>query len=197
MCWNAEISLNTFIFGIISAIIVILLNKINYIIILFIFSVSLMQLLEYFAWKNIDNKENIYYLSIIGFLIILFQIIILNYGFLNNKDRQIALIIILIFSIQIFIYNYQNNKFNMEVGENKHLIWHWVDIPLPLLIIVLIFYIYPAFRNGYIPFLLITVSLLISFYYYYKYKTWGTMWCYFSNFIWLVLIGKSIYLKNT
>lgn len=197
MCWNAEISLNTFIFGIISAIIVILLNKINYFIILFIFSVSLMQLLEYFAWKNIDNKENIYYLSIIGFFIILFQIIILNYGFLNKNDRQIALIIILIFSIQIFIYNYQNNKFNMEVGENKHLIWHWVDIPLPLLIIVLIFYIYPVFRNGYIPFLLITVPLLISFYYYYKYKTWGTMWCYFSNFIWLVLIGKSIYLKNT
>lgn len=188
MCWNAEVSLNTFIFGIISMSLVLLLNKISYITILFGLTISLIQLMEYYAWNNINNKEIIYNLSIIGFFILLSQIIFLNYGCLNKNDKPIALLFIFIFTFYLFIYNYQNNKFRMEPGENKHLVWHWVDFPLPFLIIIIILYIYPAFRCGYMPFLLISIPLSISLYYYYKYKTYGTMWCYFGNFYWLLLI---------
>ena len=188
MCWNAEVSLNTFIFAMFAMIIVLGLNKIRYYFILFALSISLMQLLEYYTWNNINDKDIIFKLSIIGFLIILFQLLILNYGLLKSDEKIIALIIIIIYSLFIFIYNYQNDKFKMEKGENGHLIWHYVDIPLPLLIIVLFFYIYPAFKHGYMSLLLIMVPLTLSFYYYYNYKTWGTMWCYFSNLYWLVLI---------
>ena len=196
MCWNAEVSLNTFIFGMISMIIVIIFNKISYKIILFTLTLSLIQLLEYYTWKNIDNIDIIYNLSIIGYLIISIQLIILNYGFLNNKDKLVALIILLILLIYIFIYNYQNNKFNMEIGENKHLIWNWIDIPIPILIIIMVFYIYPAFTYNYISFVTMLIILLPSLYYYYKYKTWGTMWCYYSNIIWIILILISISLQN-
>ena len=196
MCWNAEVSLNTFIFGMISMIIVIIFNKISYKIILFTLTLSLIQLLEYYTWKNIDNIDIIYNLSIIGYLIISIQLIILNYGFLNNKDKLVALIILIILLIYIFIYNYQNNKFNMEIGENKHLIWNWIDIPIPILIIIMIFYIYPAFTYNYISFVTMLIILLPSLYYYYKYKTWGTMWCYYSNIIWIILILISISLQN-
>lgn len=196
MCWNAEVSLNTFIFGMISMIIVIIFNKISYKIILFTLTLSLIQLLEYYTWKNIDNIDIIYNLSIIGYLIISIQLIILNYGFLNNKDKLVALIILIILLIYIFIYNYQNNKFNMEIGENKHLIWNWIDIPIPILIIIMIFYIYPAFTYNYISFVTMLIILLPSLYYYYKYKTWGTMWCYYSNIIWIILLLISISLQN-
>ena len=196
MCWNAEVSLNTFIFGMISMIIVIIFNKISYKIILFTLTLTLIQLLEYYTWKNIDNIDIIYNLSIIGYLIISIQLIILNYGFLNNKDKLVALIILIILLIYIFIYNYQNNKFNMEIGENKHLIWNWIDIPIPILIIIMIFYIYPAFTYNYISFVTMLIILLPSLYYYYKYKTWGTMWCYYSNIIWIILILISISLQN-
>ena len=196
MCWNAEVSLNTFIFGVISMIIVIIFNKISYKIILFTLTLSLIQLLEYYSWKNIDNIDIIYNLSIIGYLIISIQLIILNYGFLNNKDKLVALIILIILLIYIFIYNYQNNKFNMEIGENKHLIWNWIDIPIPILIIIMVFYIYPAFTYNYISFVTMLIILLPSLYYYYKYKTWGTMWCYYSNIIWIILIILSISLQN-
>ena len=84
MCWNAEVSLNTFIFAIIGMIIVVGLNKISYTTILFALSISLMQLLEYYTWNNINDKDIIFKLSIIGFLIILFQILILNYGLLQG-----------------------------------------------------------------------------------------------------------------
>jgi hypothetical protein len=196
MCWNAEVSLNTFIFGMISMIIVIIFNKISYNIILFTLTLTLIQLLEYYTWKNIDNIDIIYNLSIIGYLIISIQLIILNYTLLNNNDKPVALIILIILIIYIFIYNYQNNKFNMEIGENKHLIWHWIDIPLPILIIIMVFYIYPAFRYNYISFIVMVIILLPSLYYYYKYKTWGTMWCYYSNIIWIILIILSISLQN-
>ena len=193
MCWNAKVSLNTFIFGLISMIIVLILNKISYKIILFTLTLTLIQLLEYYTWNNINNKETVYYLSIIGFFIISFQIALLNYWFLNKNDKPIALLLLFILLIHLFIHNYQNNKFRMEKGENKHLIWHWVDIPLPLLIIILTFYIYPSFRYGYIAFIYMIIPLSISLYNYYKYKTWGSMWCYISNIIWIILILKSLY----
>jgi hypothetical protein len=156
--------------------IVLLLNKISFITILLALTLSLIQLMEYYAWNNINNKDAIFKLSIIGYFIIVSQILILNYGFLNNNDRLISVIIILVLSIYFFIYNYQNDKFYMEKGKNKHLIWHWIDIPTPLLLIVLIFYIYPAIQYGIITSMAIIVPLLISLYYYYKYKTWGSFY---------------------
>jgi hypothetical protein len=65
MCWNAEVSLNTFLFGMISMTIVLLLNKISFITILFTSTLSLIQLMEYYAWNNINNKDAIFKLSII------------------------------------------------------------------------------------------------------------------------------------
>ena len=135
MCWNAEVSLNTFLFGMISMTIV-LLNKISFITILLALTLSLIQLMEYYAWNNINNKDAIFKLSIIGYFIIVSQILILNYGFLNN-DRLISVILVL--SIYFFIYNYQNDKFYMEKGS---------------------------------------------------------MWCYMSNFFWILLILKSLILTK-
>ena len=70
MCWNAEISLNTFIFGCISAIIVYLLGVVNINIIIILLSFTSMQLLEYFIWQNIDNIKINEILSKIGLFII-------------------------------------------------------------------------------------------------------------------------------
>jgi len=120
----------------ISMTIVLLLNKISFITILLALTLSLIQLMEYYAWNNINNKDAIFKLSIIGYFIIVSQILILNYGFLNN-DRLISVILILL--IYFFIYNYQNDKFYMEKGS---------------------------------------------------------MWCYMSNFFWILLILKSLILTK-
>jgi hypothetical protein len=196
MCWNAEVSLNTFIFAFVSLIIVVFLNKMDRIDILISLSISIMQLFEYFTWKNIHNKKIIYYLSLIaGPLIILSQILLINYGFLRGTERIIAFVLIFIVCFMCMIYNYYNNKFDMKVGENGHLIWYWADVPPILLLFMFIFYLYPLSRKeNKFSFITASIFLLISLYYYYKYKTWGTMWCYFSNLVWMVLILKSIYL---
>jgi hypothetical protein len=196
MCWNADVSLNTFIIAFVSLIIVVFLNKMDRIDILISLSISIMQLFEYFTWKNIHNKKIIYYLSLIaGPLIILSQILLINYGFLRGTERIIAFVLIFIVCFMCMIYNYYNNKFDMKVGENGHLIWYWADVPPILLLFMFIFYLYPLSRKeNKFSFITASIFLLISLYYYYKYKTWGTMWCYFSNLVWMVLIVKSIYL---
>jgi len=195
MCWSAEVSLNTFILAIISFCIVVSFNRFPMINAFIVLSISLMQLYEYFVWKNIHNKKIIHHLSFFGPFVILLQVLLINYAFLRDNERNIAILLIIIIAIICMIYNYKNNKFDMEVGENKHLIWYWADLPAILLIFICFFYLYPlTTKQNIIPFIYGLITLLISFYYYYKYKTWGTMWCYFSNLIWIVLIIKTFYL---
>jgi hypothetical protein len=98
MCWNSEVSLNTFIFGIISAIIVWRLNVVEKLTILIILSITLMQLLEYFTWKNLRNSKINYYLSIIGLIIIFTQIILIIINTLNIKYISILLLLLIFFN---------------------------------------------------------------------------------------------------
>jgi len=195
MCWNAEVSLNSFIFGVISFIITMSINTIDYKYLLLPLTVSSMQLVEYFAWKNINNKEAIAIISLMGMSLILLQIVIINITVLHGKELIIILILILLASLVILTYVINNNKLRMEKGVNGHLMWHWADIPIPLLIFILSFYFYASFRNNgkfRLIIILAFILLLISIYSYYRYKTWGSMWCYYSNYGWIFFIGYSL-----
>ena len=83
----------------------------------------------------------------------------------------------------------------MEKGENGHLIWWWLDIVYPLnILFILLFYIYPYYEiKNYSSLIFVIISVGISLYYNLKYKTWGSMWCYIGNILWISLIIKSIY----
>lgn len=194
MCWNAGVSLNTFIFGTISAIIALILNKVSLTTIMIVYTVSLIQLMEYFAWRNIHNKKIIYYLSIIGSLILLFQISLLNYSYLKSANEKKQLfIILLLFAITTFFYNIVNKKFKMEKGTDGHLKWLWIDFPLPIIFIIIFLYLYPASRTETkYTFIFLLISIILSLYYYYKYKTWGSMWCFIANILWIIIIIYSI-----
>ena len=151
--------------------------------------------MEYFTWKNINNNEVVHYLSITGAFILLLQVLLITNNNLKNKEQLFSYIFIFILTIIAFNHNFENKKFHMEKGENGHLKWLWADLPVPLLISGLLLWIYPPIRNkSYISTLFIITTLTISFYYYYKYKTWGSMWCYIGNLFWILLIMKSILL---
>jgi len=199
MCYSAEISLNTFIFGSIFAIMALLINKTRILSIFIVFSISLIQLLEYVAWININNndneirKRNIYYLSILGCFILFIQILLINYNNLEGIERIIIILILFITFIFIMIYNYKNNQFDITIGKNGHLVWHWIDIKY-LNVIVLFFWLYAYIRiNDYYITSFLLLSMLFSVYNYYEYKTFGSMWCYIGNLIWFILITDAIY----
>ena len=92
---------------------------------------------------------------------------ILNINYLRGNERIVVIIIILILFIYGNYYNYKHNQYNITVGKNGHLIWHWIDIEY-LNIISLFFYLYPVLRNGeYLLFILLSLSIIYSVYNYY------------------------------
>ena len=195
MCWNAEVSLNTFIFGIVSAIIVLILNKLKYHLVLILLSFTSIQLLEYFAWKNLNNKKVIRILSIIGIQIIFIQLLLLNYYLPPTQKQKIILTSAVVITYILFLlFQFPYVKLDMEKSKiNKHLIWHWLDLPLFWLLIGFLFYLIPCYlTNNIYVFTFGILTLTFSLYNYYKYKTWGSMWCYISNSLWIFAIIISI-----
>ena len=196
MCWNASVSLNTFIFGLVCAIIASIFGNYNNIFLLIPLSLSLMQLLEYFAWNNINNKKVIKFLSYIGLFIIFLQVFLLNYLLTNGKFRIILFTIMFSLILLFFIIDFKNVNFTMKKGENGHLIWYWLDVPIFWIIITIIFYLIPLYYSKYIyGFYFTLISIIISLYFYFKYKTWGSMWCYMSNIVWVYILIKTLIYK--
>ena len=194
MCWNAEISLKTFVVGAMGAIICLYLNTIPISLICITFSFTFMQLLEYFTWTYIGDSQKIYYLSIIGILLILLQIFMLCY-YVNNYQYEL-LFALFAYVILFCIFVLPETKFNMKKGKNGHLEWEWLNFPPIFLFFGLLLYCLPIlFNKNYIGFLFTSSTIIISLYNYYKYKTWGTMWCYFSNIIWFFFVAFSLYRK--
>lgn len=195
MCFNAEVSIKTFYFGLICAFISLLLGQEELIKILIVLSITSMQLLEYYTWTYIDDKNKNRIFSIIGLFIITIQLTLINYGMPNDEHKEILLTLLLIYFIAFGISDITTNNYKMEKGENGHLVWYWADVNYIWIICAFLFYLIPIYLNKtdnlfIFPFGLIT--LLISLYYYLKYKTWGTIWCYVSNFLWIFVIIHSL-----
>ena len=197
MCYNSTVSLNTFLFGLGVACLAYYTKIIPNYGIIILLSFSAMQLLEFFAWTYYDNKKINRILSIIGMMIIITQVILLNYYLPDKKIRNILLFLIFIFLLLFIIIDLKNVNFSMKRGENKHLIWYWLDLPLIWIIIGLSFYLIPVYLYGNLLIILFMITILvISLYFYWKYKTWGSMWCYFSNLLWLYVLIMIIVKKK-
>jgi len=195
MCYNPTVSIGTFIFGVSVAILAFLSDKIkNKRAIIVFLSITAMQLLEYFAWTYYNNKKIIKILSVLGLLLLLLQIILLIYYFTHDKIRKFLFISLGVFIILFIFLQLPYMNFDMTVGKNKHLIWHWLDLPLIWIVFILIFYIIPLLHlNNYLSTFFSLFMLITSIFFYWKYKTWGTMWCYFLNLYWIFVLIIIIY----
>jgi hypothetical protein len=140
MCWNKEVSLNTFIFSCFVLVFIYYNNTYtqyklddfkNQWIYIALFAFSSMQLIEYFLWVSIetnDKKMNTIW-SIIAFSIlcihpILFLMILpSNVALYRNMLISFYTIIISI----LFVYRQLTRPliFTTTIGENKHLFWNW------------------------------------------------------------------------
>lgn len=193
MCYNSYVSLTTFIFGCIIALLAYYTKAIDNYIIIILLSFTSMQLLEFFAWTYYNNPIINNFLSILGLIIIIIQIFLLNYYLPNKKESQILLFILAIVLLLFLIFQVPKIKFEMKRGKNKHLLWYWLDLPIIWIIIGLSFYLIPAYLSKYsIIFYFVLITLIISLYFYWKYKTWGSMWCYLSNIGWIIVLLQII-----
>lgn len=204
MCWNKEVSLNTFIFSTLSLLFIYYNNTYTqyklkeftniYIYILFLSFIG-MQLLEYYIWDNIENKNINKNLSIIALILILsqplFSILLIN----NNKTKNTLLTYYTLFvSLIILIYMTTNKNMSTDISKNGHLKWNWLPRKENTLFVILwsfyfIFLLYPLYiEKNYTTLTFFTIVLLISLFTYLKYRTYESMWCWLSNFIMFIFL---------
>ena len=218
MCWNADISINTFIFGLLSLIFIYFTNTFtkyktkefdNPFMYVIIFSFVIMQLLEYFIWKNFKNKEMNTNLSIIGFIILMIQpITIMLYdsydnGNIINLAKNILLYTLAWISFLLYKYFYNPISFITTIGKNGHLAWNWLYFnKYELIAYILLYFSYILYSFLYIPNRLsniykyvFVITLFISRILYYNTTEFGSMWCWVINIYLLILLVNILLLK--
>jgi len=198
MCWNPDISINTFLFGCHSLIFIFFANTYtkyklenfdNPLLYLFLFEISLMQLLEFFIWRNLKNKSYNRLLSMISMFLIFLQMFTLIIMIPDTTFRSSMLILFAIFTLLYSVYRYTYNQvhFHTSVAKNGHLSWDWMNFKgyeSIWLFIFLLFYLIPMyFFHDKGTFWCTLIVIAISLYYYFKENTFGSMWCWLGNMI--------------
>jgi hypothetical protein len=190
MCWSAEVSLQTFIIGAIAISIFYALDVDAFIIAL-ISCIIAIQLLEYFIWTHIRdrNKNKIRIYSILTYLVIMMQPIILLY-FTSNRYRWLIPVYIILQSsilITFFLFDDIQYDFMPIVAPNGHLDWKWTGNKTYgwlMLAIYVVFLIGAIFLYGnWLLFALTIITFMISRYNYMMYNTVASMWCFWASII--------------
>lgn len=205
MCWNAEVSLNTFLFS--SFILCLIMYNNTYTqykikdvdniwVYLFFVSIILMQFIEFLIWRNIKSPMYNQIFTTLANILLLVQPIATNMLITNKFVQQTLLLIYLIFMIPFSIYKFATTKIYSSVSSLGHLQWNMIlnnSFQDNLIAVLwLFFFLFPLFYQRYtFGFLFGVLTLLIMFYNYSKDKTTSSMWCWIVNSI---MIYYAIYL---
>ena len=188
MCYSAPVSLNTFIFSLITSSYIFYRNKTNdRPLAVWLFITSLMQLFEFFMWTDYNNSKGWNNISTkLSFIFLVSQPLVLSIGLYlygSYYKNNIINIIIIILSILLLIRLILVTKYVItnqdtwvsQAGPNCHLIWYYsknenysklpwyckyekILFLIPLMFFLLLIRPYPL---NIIYFLLGSVSLLL------------------------------------
>jgi len=189
MCWNAPVSLITFIAGCITCIIIGIVSykQRKYELMALSFGwiwVICMQLWEYFIWKN-PNHQNMFKMA---YLFNITQVILLGLIYLcffknqGTINRCIAFIILLFYTCY-FLYQKQDRYINVK-NDSGHLDYKWWNkssyssmVYLISLILIFLVLVRP-FRWSVMTITYIILLLLLSKLFYSN--SVASMWCFFA-----------------
>jgi hypothetical protein len=206
MCWNKEVSLNTFLFSSFVFLLILYNNKYTFYKIhefdrfwlcIFMIIVISMQLVEYFIWISIDNIFYNKLFTFLAMLIIFFQPITTIMNINNNKTKQILLICYLGLMIPFGFINYNKNVYS-TISSNKHLNWNLINhennFSKIIQIVWVFFFLFPLFYEGQqFGFLFGLLTLLIISYNYMNDNTIESMWCWIVNSIMIYYAGYLLF----
>jgi len=216
MCWNQDISINTFLFACLALLFIFFANTFtkyktktfdNPLIYLFLLEVAAMQLIEFFLWRNLKNKSiNELFSEIASFFVFIQPLTLML--MIPNITIKLAIIFLYLFFIIVY-YGYRRiynpTIFHTSIGTNRHLSWEWMNYTgyeNIFLFIGLLFYLIPVLLiDNFFITLFSIISSFTSLFFYFKYNTFGTMWCWSFNLFLLyfvidILIIKPFYEYN-
>lgn len=195
MCWNQYVSINTFVFSAVVLMLIAFNNKYSKYkiqdfqskyVYFFVISVISMQLIEFFIWRNINNKMMNNIFSVIGFLLLIIQPFA-SLMLLKNKYVKTQLIsFYTIISLIYIIYNLSTHTPTTSVSKTGHLKWDWVNkTHSPFLFFMYLFFSFFSglYERIYAPIIYSTILLLTTYITYSTDNTVGSIWCWFINAI--------------
>lgn len=194
MCWSADVSLKTFLFSAFVFLFALLSGTFKPIILFSYLSFFLIQLIEYFLWKNLNNKKWNEFFSLMAFMLLLIHPMMLTLIITNPETRQYFLYIYLIF-LSLMLYMYTTNSkhiYSVSVAKNGHLIWNWTKYYNYVFYLYFVFFFALIIEKEYIVFIVILLTFMYSLYSYYSYNTFTSMWCWTANIIGIYIIIRII-----
>lgn len=201
MCWNENVSLNTFLFSGFVLILIIYNNSFtkykipelnNKWIYLFIASFIFMQLFEFFIWRNINNAFYNNLFSIFAILLLIIQPIASIMIITNVQMRNSLLMIYLLLAIPFSIYKFSTKHIHSVISKNGHLKWLFFEVSPIIWISWLFFFLFSfVYEKKWFGLIFGLVTLLIATINYKNDNTIGSMWCWGVNSI---MIYYAIYL---
>jgi hypothetical protein len=202
MCWNAEVSLNTFLFSAFALGLIIYNNaytkyKIPWLnnvwMYVFIMSMLSMQLVEFFIWRNIDNAYYNHLFSVIAVIVLLIQPAASLMLITNIPLRNTMVFIYLLGAIPFTLYTFPTTShIRTAVGKGGHLQWKFLSTGPISWVFWLFFFLFSFVYEGiWLLFSFATIMLLIVYINYIHLQTVGSMWCWAVNSF---LLGCMAYL---
>lgn len=197
MCWNADVSLNTFLFSSVSLGFIAYNNAYtpyrltefhSWSMNLFLFSFISMQLLEYFLWKQIHSRQGRQWYSRIGMLIILIQPLA---SLLLVSSVPIRIGLMMVYSVVMIWYYLQHQELwettTVTVSPNGHLNWKWWSTDGTQYVYVAVWlccFFFPMIwewsRHPWISTYAL-LSFAIVYFLYRKEHVVNSMWCWIAN----------------
>lgn len=191
MCYNASVSLQTYLFSIF-AFLIGLSQGYPLSILLFGLVFSHMQLVEYFLWKNINHPEKNRFYSKWG-AFVLFLEPIFSLGMIHSSSLKFILIpLYLLFMILTFLFS-KKIDFSTEKGKGGHLVWNFYETTSPIKNIWHIFFFGGILLTQSWKIILFAFTTLIYAKYITRKDEWGSFWCHFVNIFWIYVVIWSIY----
>ena len=192
MCYNPSVSLNTFMVGLFAVLFAYYNEVITLYEGLFYMSFISIQLVEYFAWNNLNNKKINKIISYITLLILMIQVPLLAIAY--NKNKNVNYIIILIFTIFIIAIPFRNNDISIIKSTNGHLQWNFTKrAGLITTVYLSIIFGVLLYNKQYVLLTILFATCLFSMYSYYKSNTWTSIWCWTANILSIYLVVKVFY----
>jgi len=173
MCWNAKVSLQTFVFSLVPLLLCYSLNLIPFSVYILFQTFITIQLIEYFLWTYLDTEWNSFF-SKIGFLLIM--ILPLSTILFSKIPYILELYLCFVF----YLFTYPIN-FHTSIAKNKHLSWDWLRFPIPILLLWTAFFLLPCFDSINILSVFTVVTFFVTLFTYYSTNTFGSMWCWIAN----------------
>ncbi len=209
MCWNENISLNTFLFSIMTLIFIYYNNEYtqykldsfnNKYVYVFFISIISMQLIEYFLWKSIKTKDKFlnWVFSVFGWLFIrviqpISFLLLLPDKYTHVRNISAIVYLLLLFIISIYKYKYNPTIFLTTVKDD-HLYWNWLYLDNYETILYIFYFLFLLSVAIKFPFLTLIFFVFFAYLYIFKNSNWGSLWCWVTNTVFIYYLCKILFI---